>query len=195
MIIFFENDVIDPDLGLLVDLYEFLDHKLSDLCDRSAEPTDPDSSGLFDQMEYLTGFGLVALQTYLTETAACAGLRKHQTFHLGPKTTTGVSKIAILNAVANFWKHREEWVLDGGEKRKAAVDALFEEVGYTCDVDYPISGVLTELLSPLDVRFSSLLVSVRAWRDDLIKTELAEQHGGQIASGGAPSAPPDESSP
>ena len=181
MIIFLDNDVIDPELGLLVDLYEFLYHKLSDLCDRSTECTDPDASGLFDQMEYLTGFGLVALQTYLTETAAWAGLRKHETFHLGPKTMSGVSKIAILNAVANFWKHREEWVLAGGEKRKAVVDALFEEVGFTCDVDYPISGVLTELLSPLDVRFSSLLIPVRAWRDDLIKTELAEQHGGRIA--------------
>ncbi|MCC5860271.1 MAG: hypothetical protein JJT90_19135 [Ectothiorhodospiraceae bacterium] len=189
MIIFLDNDVIDPEFGLLVDLYEFLDHKLSDLCDRSAECSDPDASGLFDQMEYLSGFGLVALQTYLTETAAWAGLRKHETFDLGPKTTSGVSKIKILNAVANFWKHREEWVLDGGEKRKAAVDELFEEVGYTCDVDYPISGVLTELLSPLDVRFSSLLIPVKAWRDDLIKTSLAEQHGGQISSEGSRSVP------
>ena len=195
MITFLDSDVIDPELALLIDLYEFLDHKLSYFCDRSAECADPDASGLFDQMEYLTGFGLVALQTYLTETAAWAGLRKHETFHLGPKTTSGVSKIRILNGVANFWKHREEWVLDGGEKRKAAVDALFEEVGYNCDVDYPISGVLTELLSPLEVRFSSLLVPVRAWRDDLIKTELAEQHGGQISSEGAPSAPPNDSSP
>lgn len=176
MIIIHENEVIDPELGLLADLYELLDQKLSDLCDRSTECTDPDASGYFDQMEYLTGFGLVALQTYLTETAAWAGLRKHQTFHLGPKTSSGVSKIAVLNAAANFWKHREEWVLEGGEKRRAAVDALFEEVGYSCDVDYPISGVLTEVLSPLEVRFSALLVPVRAWRDELIKSDLAE-HG------------------
>lgn len=176
MIIHLDNAVIDPELGLLADLYEFLDRKLSDLCDRSAECRDPDASGHFDQMEYLTGFGLVALQTYLTETAAWAGLKKHQTFHLGPKTASGISKIAILNAVANFWKHREEWVLEGGEKRKAAVDALFAEVGYSCDVEYPISGVLTEVLSPQEVRFSALLVPVRAWRDELIKIDLAE-HG------------------
>lgn len=188
MIIFHNNDVIDPEIGLLADLYEFLDQKLSDFCSRSDECSDPDASGLFDQMEYLTGFGVVALQTYLTETAAWAGLRKHETFHLGPKTASGVSKIAILNAVANFWKHREEWVLEGGEKRKAAVDALFEEVGYSCDLDYPISGVLTELLSPLEVRFSSLLAPVREWRDDLIKTKLAEQAESTVPVKAAPSA-------
>ena len=175
MIIFLKNDVIDPELGILTDLYEFMDQKLSELCDLSAECRDPDASGYYDLMEYLTGFGLVALQTYLTETAASAGLRKHETFHLGPKTSSGVSKIAILNAAANFWKHKEEWVLDGGEKRKAAVESLFEEVGYSCDIDYPISGVLTELLSPLEVGFSSLLVPVKTWRDDLIRTKLAEQ--------------------
>ena len=194
MIIFLDKDVIDPELDLLADLYGFLDQKLSDLCDRSVECRDPDSAGYFDQMEYLSGFGVVALQTYLTETAAWAGRRKHETFHLGPKTTSGVSKIAILNAVANFWKHREEWVLEGGEKRRAAVDALFEEVGYSCDVDYPISGVLTELLTPAEVRFSSLLAPVRGWRDDLIKMELAEQHLRQVSSEAAPSASPAEPS-
>ena len=170
MIIFLENDVIDPQLMLLADLYGFLDGKLSELCERSVECQDPESSGYFDQIEYLAGFGLVALQTYLTETAAWAGLRKHETFHLGPKTVSGQSKVAILNAIANFWKHREEWILEGGEKRKAAVDALFDEVGYSCDCDYPISGVLAELLSPAEVRFSNLLAPVTAWRDDLIKT-------------------------
>lgn len=172
MIMFHDNEVIDLEFGHLADLYEFLDQKLSDLCDQSAKCPDPDAFGLFDQMEYLMGFGLVALQTYLTETAACAGLRKHETFHLGPKTKSRVSKIEILNAVANFWKHREEWVLDGEERRKVAIDALFEEVGYTSAVDYPISGVLTELLSPLEVRFASLLIPVRLWRDDLVRCEL-----------------------
>jgi hypothetical protein len=177
MIIFLDDKAIDPELDLLADLYAFLDQKLSDLRDRSAESRDFDSAGYFDQMEYLTGFGVVALQTYLTETAAWAGRRKQETFRLGPKTTSGVSKIAILNAVANFWKHREEWVLDGGEKRRAATDALFEEVGYSCDVEYPISGVLTELLTPAEVCFSSLLEPVKAWRNDLINLELAERTG------------------
>lgn len=170
MFIFFESGVSDPQLDLLSDLYGFLDTKFSELYDRSEESLDPDAEGLFDQMEHLMGFGIIALQTYLTETAAWVGLRKHETFHFGPKTVSGQSKIAILNAVANFWKHREEWILDGGEKRKADVDTLFDEVGYSCDLDYPISNVLAELLAPIPVRFSNLLPIVTAWRDELIKT-------------------------
>ena len=43
---------------------------------------DPDQFGYFDQIEYLLGFGLIGLQTYITETASWAGLRKHETFFL-----------------------------------------------------------------------------------------------------------------
>lgn len=179
MILFVDNEIVDPELGLLADLYEFLDKKLEGLCDESVRCKDAESSGYYDQIEYLTGFGLIALQTYLTETSAFVGLRKQETFDLGPKTSSGVSKIQILNAAANFWKHREEWIFKGGEKRAEAVNALFEEVGYSTDTDYPISGVLTALLNPLEVRFSSLLVPVRAWRDDLIRSKLTEPDDGE----------------
>lgn len=177
MILFIDNEIVDPELELLADLYEFLDGKLGRLCDESVLCKDAESSGYYDQIEYLTGFGLIALQTYLTETSASAGLQKHETFDLGPKTASGVSKIRILNAAANFWKHREEWIFKGGENRAEAVNTLFEEVGYSTGTDYPISGVLTELLTPLEVRFSNLLVSVRAWRDDLIRSKFTERAG------------------
>jgi hypothetical protein len=185
MIFFVDNVIADPELGLLADLYEFLDSKLEKLCDESVLCNDAESSGYYDQIEYLTGFGLIALQTYLTETSAFFGLRKHETFDLGPKTSSGVSKIKILNAAANFWKHREEWIFKGEEKQAEAVSILFGEVGYSIDTDYPISGVLTELLDPLEVRFSSLLIPVRAWRDDLIRskhTESVDRNGLRMAT-------------
>jgi hypothetical protein len=68
MIFFVDNVIADPELGLLADLYEFLDSKLEKLCDESVLCNDAESSGYYDQIEYLTGFGLIALQTYLTET-------------------------------------------------------------------------------------------------------------------------------
>lgn len=76
---------------------------------------DPDQFEYFDQIEYLLGFGLIGLQTYMTETGSWAGLRKHETFLFGPKKPCGLSKLQILNAIANFWKHREEWAFEGGE--------------------------------------------------------------------------------
>lgn len=165
----------DPGLNLLSETYEVLDKNLGELCDKSILSDDADQFGYFDQIEYLLGFGLIGLQTYITETASWAGLRKHETFLFGPKTSSGVPKLQILNAVANFWKHREKWVFEGGLKRKDDVDCLFEEVGYSTDVDYPISGVLTELLTPLEVRFASLIMPLIEWRDELIKYTKAEQ--------------------
>lgn len=166
--------ILDPGLNLLSETYEVLDKKLGELCDKSVLSDDADQFGYYDQIEYLLGFGLIGLQTYITETASWAGLKKHETFLFGPMTSSGVSKIQILNAVANFWKHREEWVFEGGQKRKDAVDMLFEDVGYSTDVDYPISGVLTELLTPFEVRFSSLIKPLVEWRNELINYTKAE---------------------
>lgn len=102
-------------------------------------------------------------------------MKKHETFPFGPKTASGVPKLQILNAVANYWKHREEWVFEGGQKRKNAIDKLFKEVGYSTKVDYPISGVLTELLYSSEIRFKSLIKPLIEWRDELIKNIKAKK--------------------
>ena len=169
-----DKEIYDPGLDLLSETYEVLDKKLEQLCNKSVLSDDPDQFGYFDQIEYLLGFGLIGLQTYMTETASWAGLRKHETFLFGPKTSSGLSKLQILNAIANFWKHREEWAFEGGEKRKDAIDRLFEDVGYSTDFEYPISGVLTELLTPFEVQFSSLIKPLVEWRNELIKYTKAE---------------------
>ncbi len=169
MLIFSENEIFDQSLNVLSELYDSLDEKLSNLSCATAELDDPDSWGIFDEMENLIGFGLVALQTYVTETATVLKLRKYTSYEFGPKTESGVAKIEILNALANFWKHREEWIFDDEQKRKNAADRLFGEVGCSTDMEYPISGVLTELLTPQEVRFSNLIPILSEWRNDMVK--------------------------
>lgn len=115
----------------------------------------------------MLGFGIVGFQTYITDISSFAGLAKHEVFCYGPKTEGGISKIQIINAVANYWKHRSEWVFDGGGKRKEAIDNLFNEVGYSTDVDYPVSGVLTELLTPHETRLCNLMDIMIEWRKSL----------------------------
>ena len=152
MYLFRGHDIYDLDFDNLAEIAEFLDGKLSQLCNYSVS----------------------AFQTYMTDTASCAGKRKHEVFKYGAKTPSGASKVQIVNAAANYWKHREEWVFDDGRRQKA-IDQLFEEVGYSTRVDYPISGVLTELLAPAEMTFASLLTVIRDWRDDLIAHTRAEQ--------------------
>ena len=113
MIFFHDKGIWDPGLDLLSETYEVLDKKLVELCDKSALSEDADQFGYFEQIEYLLGFGLIGLQTYITETASWARLKKPERFLFGPKTSSGIPKVKILNAVANYWKHREEWVFEG----------------------------------------------------------------------------------
>lgn len=183
------KEIFDLGLNLLSETYEVLDKKLVELCDKSVLSDDADQFGYYDQIEYLLGFGIIGLQTYITETASWAGLKKHETFFFGPRTSSGGSKVQILNAVANFWKHREEWVFEGEQKRKDAINMLFEEVGYSTDVDYPISGILTELLTPSEVRLASLIKPLVEWRNELIQYTKAEpRHYGRRRKAAAPYA-------
>lgn len=133
-----------------------------------------DSLGHFDDVEHLLGFGVVGVQTYMTDIASFAGFQKQETFQYGPKTKSGISKIKIINAVANYWKHRSEWALNGGGKRQEAIEELFDEVGYSTDTEYPVSGVLTELLAPLDTRLSNLAEMLIDWRNSIFSDPRAK---------------------
>ena len=74
-------------------------------------------------------------------------------------------------------------MLGCAESRKNAIDVLFEEVGYSTDSEYPVSGVITELVSPKECRLTSLIEILVEWRNSLMKDTVfpnlhAEQEGG-----------------
>ncbi|MCH7558043.1 MAG: hypothetical protein IIB56_11370, partial [Planctomycetes bacterium] len=43
------------------------------------------------------------------------------------------------------------------DKRRENIEKAFESVGFSVDLDYPLSGVLTELSLPGEARFQSVL--------------------------------------
>jgi len=166
--IFFDSDgIVDTDLSLVLSVARLLDEKMDIVIQEASVSENIDSPGIFDELEHLLGFGIVGFQTYITDISSFAERAKHEAFAYGPRTATGTPKIQIINAVANFWKHRSEWALDGGGRRKEAVEKLFQEVGYSTDVEYPVSGVLTELLTPLETRLCSLMDIMIDWRNSL----------------------------
>jgi hypothetical protein len=104
--------VIDFDLDFLQAAAVLVDTRLERL-DKEAEASpDPDAFGIFDQVEYITGFGFVACQTYITAIASRRKLQKREALALGPKHRTGRSMAQLTNAAANHWKHSAEWSLD-----------------------------------------------------------------------------------
>jgi len=167
MIFFYEDSVGNIDLSLVLSVCRLLDEKTEWIIQQSDDLEKMDSQGVLDELEHILGFGIVGIQTYITDIASFAGLSKDKTFQYGPFTSNGTSLIQIINALANYWKHRSEWLLDGGGKRKEAIDRLFQEVDYSTDVEYPVSGVLTELLTPQDTRLGNLKDILIEWRNDL----------------------------
>lgn len=179
MFLYHGDDIIDLDLTLTLSVLKLLDEKVEAVISQASDFGQLDSLGFLDELEHLMGFGIVGVQTYITDIASFAGFPKHETFRFGPTTESGTSKIQIINAVANYWKHRSEWELNGGGKRQEAIEELFDEVGYSTDTDYPVSGVLTELLTPLETRLFNLLSILVDWRKGVFSDPRAKNRKGE----------------
>jgi len=65
------TDCVDFFYPLLDEVAALLDSKLDQLKNEAAACSDPDSSGVFDHMEYVAGLGFVVFQEYIT--AICGG--------------------------------------------------------------------------------------------------------------------------
>lgn len=85
--------VVDFNLDFLKSAAALVDASLDRLDRESIASPDPDTFGIFDEAEYLIGFGFVACQTYLTAIASQSTLKgkKHEALALGPLHRTGQS--------------------------------------------------------------------------------------------------------
>ena len=161
--------ILDFDLDFLEAAAALVDANL-DRLDREAHANpDPDAFGIFDQIEYITGFGFVACQTYATALVNRSTLRKRQALALGPKHRTGQSMAQLMNAAANHWKHSPEWSLDAPTTQAKQTLEVIQSLGVDTNGSYPVATTLREILRPLPVRFANLIPFLIQWRDALPK--------------------------
>lgn len=149
------------------ELIELIDNRLSKLAKDSTETEIVYELGYFDSMEHLTGLGFVACQTFMAAIYGISKIDKNKALSVGPKHSCGSTIAAITNAAANYWKHNNEWVLDKSTKQKKIIEAMFEEVGFPVDTEYPLSGVLTELSEPNSASFTSVFKKLEVWSKEL----------------------------
>jgi hypothetical protein len=165
--LFIDGKVVDYDLDLLVDVLEVLGKHLVLILQHSAvDPELADQFGDFDRAEHVTGLAFAACQTYLTATCGHVGVSKDRALAVGPLHPSGRRVVSIINHVANYWKHKDEWGLDRDKARQNRIAAAFDAIGFPVGAEYPLSGILTELCSPAEAAFSSLVPLLVAWRDD-----------------------------
>jgi hypothetical protein len=165
--------VVDFYLDFLQDAVALVDTRLECLDAQAEASPDPDAFGIFDRVEYLTGFGFVACQTYLTATVSRFKLKKFEALELGPKHRTGCSMAQLTNAAANHWKHSAEWSLNALTTQAKQTLEVISSLGVDTTASYPVANAMHEILKPHPVRFSNLIPFLTQWRNALpIRTAI-----------------------
>ena len=160
--------IVDFDLGFLRDAAALVDASLERLEREAGACPDPDAFGILDQMEYITGFGFVACQTYATAVLNRCKLEKREALALGPKHTTGRSMAELMNAAANYWKHSSEWSCHAPTYKAKQTLGVIQSLGIDIkNGSYPVANLLHEILGPLPARFANLIPFLTQWRDAL----------------------------
>ncbi|PZR71847.1 MAG: hypothetical protein DLM73_14975 [Chthoniobacterales bacterium] len=103
------STVCDYDLDFLRRYLALIDAQLANVTDAARGCYDADQFGMLDDFESVAGLGFVACQRYLAATLGWMKLTKHIALRAGPKHAAGVSVAEVINHVANYWKHQDEW--------------------------------------------------------------------------------------
>lgn len=159
---------IEQELKTLLALIGLLDQQLSELGDKSVGAEDADAYGYFDTMEHLVGLAMVTGQTYVATVCGTIGIEKRLALKKGPSHTSGKAKVEVINHAANYWKHNNEWGVDRSNRRRQSVEEAFESVGFPVGIDYPLSGVLTELCDPKLASLEVLADILQEWKSRVL---------------------------
>ena len=162
--------IIDFDLDFLEGSVSLVDTNLERLHKDARSSPDPDAFGIFDELEYITGFGFVACQAYATAVVSRSPLKnkKREALAMGPRHRTGRYMTQLVNAAANYWKHSPEWSLDTPTTQAEQTIEVISSLGVDT-ASYPIANALHEMLTPHSARFANLIPFLTQWRDALLK--------------------------
>ena len=162
---------IDFDLDFLKSAIDLVDASLEQLEAKGKSSPEPDTFGVFDEIEYIIGFGFVACQTYTTATVgrSASKRKKSEVLALGPKHRSGRPIVQLINAAANHWKHSAEWTpLKPTNQEKQTVEVI-RSLGVDPSEPYPIANMLHAMLTPNPILFKNLIPYLIQWRDSLPK--------------------------
>ena len=146
--------------GLII----FIDEQLQDISQESVEADDADSFGYFDSAEHTIGLGFVACQTYMAAVYGYLSIEKNKALSVGPIHDSGQTIVQIINHAANYWKHNSEWPLERSSQRRETIEKAFESVGFSVNLEYPLAGLLTELVYPADAGFKPVIHLLEKWK-------------------------------
>jgi len=122
-----------------------------------------------DDAEHLHGIGFVIAQRYITSACSVLRVQKKDALALGPKVGGNFGVAAVVNAVANHWKHSDEWDFNNLQKDATRTIQTIEAVG----VEVPQFGgcVASNVLPKLGLkRFIDLKPILSTWSREVENT-------------------------
>ncbi len=161
--------ILDFDLDFLRAAAALVDASLERLDNEANVSPDPDAFGIYEQAEYITGFGFVACQTYVTAVLSRRKIEKRKALAMGPKHRTGRYMVELTNAAANYWKHSPEWSLDAPASHTKQTLEVISSLGVDTSGSYPLANTLHEMLTPHPARFANLIPFLTQGRDALTR--------------------------
>ena len=150
------------ELSFLRDAAALVDSRLTALEQQARRIDDPDGKGIFDEAEYMTGFGLVACQAYITGSISRSTRDRKVALTVGPQHDCGRSIAYLVNAGANYWKHSSEWEAPLSRRAQETADAI-SSLGVDLDAPYVMVNALAVILRPSDPRIGRLLPFLSQW--------------------------------
>jgi len=161
------QQILDFDLYFMQKAFGLVDSQLKMVDKYMTEDfqTEGDSA-LVDDWEYLHAIGFVTAQKYLTSSCKVLGMEeeKPKAFAVGPRVNPDVCYAAVVNAVANHWKHSDEWNFDRLSKLARGTITTIEKTGV--DVTQYGAYVASNVFQKMDLKkFADLTAILKQWSD------------------------------
>ncbi len=132
-----------------------------------------------EHVENLLGIAFVSAQAYITGTVADANqligsdsrLAKEQlTKNYSERLPgTAVTRLELCDAIANYYKHHDEWIAGSETGRSQRTVSTLRAVGITASDDFPCSRAAEILWANNDGSdLGPLLSLISCWRQDVI---------------------------
>lgn len=157
--------IIDYRKGLTSQLISIIDGRIDELWPLIKNSHTDD----FEIIEHIVGLGFVVLQQYMTFVYGNLKKKKKDVLSKGPKHKDGKTFSEIVNASANYWKHRSEWPLDKNcrdkDNRIKDTEAILRS--FSDNGGYPLVNILSELSHTENRRFNAVFKKILEWRNEL----------------------------
>ena len=169
---------VDYRVDWMRDLFESLNHGFSMIQEKLN--TIDYFDGLFaqEQAEMIFGISFVTAQTYITGTVSDmsaininSGLSKADMLNIGsPLVANNVPKVLLINTIANYYKHHEEWGDWHIESHNRRTIQTLSQVGINGETSFPCHEA-ARIIWPTEVlcELNYLLNVLVEWRQNLLQ--------------------------